>query len=135
MDLMPPVLGDVLLDFVWDRERLWSLDLPETSVPMAELDWHLQLPMWAFQGRPFILTPEQVARDPRAFSVQYARTATADLSYPLHVLERPSRLTVLDGTHRLLQALLKGHARVVVKRLPMGRLDDIVWSQSLSNAP
>ncbi|MCM4084484.1 hypothetical protein [Paractinoplanes hotanensis] len=128
LDVMPPVLDDVVLNFVWDRERLWSLDLPETWVPMAELGWHLRLPMWAFRGRPFVLTPEQVAQSPRAFSEQYARTFAADISFPLHVLERPNRLTVLDGMHRLLQARLKGCAGVVVKKLPIGRLDEIACS-------
>src|SRR5690348_5919600 len=104
LNVMPPILQDVVLDFIWDRERLWSLDLPITQVPIEQLDWHLRLPMWAYDGRPFVLTPEQVARDPLFLSEQYARTLAADMSFPLHVLRRTQRLTVLDGSHRLLQA-------------------------------
>lgn len=122
---MPAVLRDVLLDFVWDRERLWSLDLPVTCVPMAELDWHLRLPMWAHDGRPFVVTPEQVAGHPHAFREQYARTMAADMSFPLHVLDRPTKLTVLDGMHRLLRAHVSGWEAVQVKKLPVARLDEI----------
>jgi hypothetical protein len=122
---MPPALSDVVLDFVWDRERLWSLDLPVTRVPVTDLDWHLDLPMWAFEGRPFVLTPREVAQNPQAFGEQYARTQAADPRFPLHLLERPGRLTVLDGMHRLLRAHLQGHREVLVKALPYDRLDDI----------
>jgi hypothetical protein len=125
LDVMPPVLRDVMLDFVWDRERLWGLDLPVTRVPIERVAWQLRLPMWAHDGVPFVLTPRQVARDPLAFSQQYARTLAADMSFPLHVLERGRRLTVLDGMHRLLRAQVKGHSEVLVKALPFERLDDI----------
>jgi hypothetical protein len=126
---MPPVLRDVVLDFLWDPKLLWSLDLPVTQVPMEELDWHLQLPMWAFEETPFVVTPVQVAQNPEAFTEQYARTLAADLSFPLHVLQRPNRLTVLDGMHRLLRAHLEGRRRVQVKMLPIDRLDDIAHTK------
>lgn len=122
---MPPALNDVVLDFAWDRERLWSLDLPVSQVPLAELDWHLDLPMWAYEGRPFVLTPKEVAEKPEVFREQYARTLAADTDFPLHLLERPGRLTVLDGMHRLLRAHMEGHTRVLAKKVPTGRLDDI----------
>jgi hypothetical protein len=124
-EVMPPVLRDVVLDFVWNRERLWSLDLPVTQVPIEQLDWHLRLPMWAHDGMPFVLAPEHVARDPLAFSEQYARAMAADMSFPLHVLQQSNGLTVLDGMHRLLQAHLKGLREVLVKTLPFDRLEDI----------
>jgi hypothetical protein len=123
--VMPPVLRDVVLDFVWSRELLWRLDLPVTQVPIEQLDWHLRLPMWAHDGIPFVLPPEQVARDPLTFSEQYARTMAADMSFPLHVLRRPHGRTVLDGMHRLLQAHLQGHREVLAKALPFDRLEDI----------
>src|ERR1700761_5015364 len=93
LDIMPPALSDVVLDFLWDHQRLWSLDLPVTQVPVAELDWHLDLPMWAYEGQPFVLTPREVAQNPQAFREQHARTLAADTSFPLHLLARPNRLT------------------------------------------
>lgn len=135
---MPAVLRDVVLDFVWDRDRLWSLDLHVTWVPVAELDWHLGLPMWALNGRPFVVTPEQVARHPHAFREQYARTMAADMSFPLHVLDRPTKLTLLDGMHRLLRAHVNGSEAIQVKKLPVARLDEIALlraSRSAAAAP
>ena len=120
---MPPELHDVLLDFEWDLERLWQLDLAANTISVGELAWHLRLPLWAFAGRPFAVSPAEVAADPRRFHEQYARTLAADLRYPLHVLDRPERLTLLDGVHRLLKADLLGHRTVTVKLVPMDMLD------------
>jgi hypothetical protein len=127
---MPPVLNGIVLDFLWDHQRLWSLDLPVTRVPATELDWHLDLPMWAFEGRPFVLTPREVAQNPQAFPEQYARTLAADTRFPLHLIARPSRLTVLDGMHRLLKARMEGHRTVLAKKVPAERLDDIATPAS-----
>jgi hypothetical protein len=49
----------------------------------------------------------------------------ADLHFPLHFLERAERLTILDGTHRLLKASLLGQTTLVIKRVPTELLDDI----------
>jgi hypothetical protein len=125
-EVMPPILQGVLLDFWWDQERLWRLDLPVTEIPTQELRWHLELPMWAVDGAPFTLTPTQVAACPQRFTGQYARTLAADLSVPIHLLDRPERLTVLDGMHRLLKAHLLGHDTILAKEVPTSRLDDIV---------
>jgi hypothetical protein len=125
LDIMPPALNGIVLDFLWDHRRLWSLNLPVTQVPVADLGWHLDLPMWTFEGRPFVLTPKEVAQNPQAYPDQYARTLTADTSVPLHLLARPSRLTVLDGMHRLLKACMEGRRAVLAKKIPAGRLDEI----------
>ncbi|WP_285472766.1 hypothetical protein [Actinoplanes sp. NBRC 101535] len=134
---MPPALHAVVLDFLWDRERLWSLELPVTRVPTADLAWHLRLPLWSFGGRPFVLTPEAVAQHPTTFTVQYARTTSADLAFPIHVLQRPTGLTVLDGMHRLLKARLEGHPTVAAKVVPFSRLDDFAQfsPDPVSDAP
>jgi hypothetical protein len=123
---MPPILQGVLLDFWWDQERLWRLDLPVTEIPTQELHRQLELPMWTLDGAPFMLSPAQVAARPQRLAGQYARTLAADLRYPIHVLDRPQRLTVLDGMHRLLKAHLLGQDTVLTKKVPTSRLDDIV---------
>jgi hypothetical protein len=125
-EVTPSILQGVLLDFWWDQERLWRLDLPVTEVPTRELRWHLELPMWALDDSPFTLTPAQVAACPRRYAGQYTRTLAADLRFPIHVLDRPERLTVLDGMHRLLKAHILGQDTVLAKKVPTSRLDDIV---------
>ncbi|GAA5032560.1 hypothetical protein [Actinopolymorpha pittospori] len=123
--LVPPLLRDVILDFHWDHEQLWKLDLTPTEIPVAELAWHLELPLWTHGGHPFVVSPAEVAADPDRFRAQYARTLAADLSHPLHLLDRRDRLTILDGTHRLLKARLLGYETLRAVKVPMERLDDI----------
>jgi hypothetical protein len=126
LPLVPPSLRPVVLDFTWDREKLWAQQLPAEEVALDELRWHLVLPMWSFENDPFVLSPEQVRADPVLYHDQYARTMAADLAFALHALIRPGgTLTLLDGVHRLLKADICGQQTVSVKKLPMDRLDDI----------
>lgn len=128
---MPAVLHGVVLGFEWSRERLWELDLPVQWVAMSELRWLLSLPVWAFEGVPFVVSPRHVRADPDRYSVQYGRTMAADLAFPLHVLARRERVaTVLDGFHRLLKAELLGMDEVAVKKVPEACLDMIACPAS-----
>jgi hypothetical protein len=58
------------------------------------------LPWWQHNGQYFVLTPKQVA----AYSEQYKRTISADLSHPIIVHDNNNRWIILDGVHRLLKA-------------------------------
>lgn len=124
-DAMPAVLRDVIVDFHWDLERLWQLDLSVTRVPVAALRWHFDLPMWQYEGAHFAVSPAEVAADPIRYREQWDRTMAADLRHPLHVLVRPDRLTVLDGVHRLLKAHHLGHPTVAVHQVPLERLETV----------
>jgi hypothetical protein len=124
---MPAELDGVLLDFRWDIGKLRRLDLSETKLQVSDLEWHLRLPFWSDGGRPFRVTPMQVAVAPHRYPEQYARTKAADLTYPLDLVERPNGPpTILDGVHRLLKSHLCGHQAVRVRILPWARLDAIV---------
>ncbi|ONI68166.1 hypothetical protein BWI15_34580 [Kribbella sp. ALI-6-A] len=102
---MPTELRDIVLDFVWNADRLRELDLPTTTVPVSELDWHLNLPFWAVDDVPFQVTPRQIATEPHRFSAQYERMLAADLQFPLDVVVRTDQ--------------------IAVRALPWDRLDDI----------
>lgn len=125
LHLLPDSLRDVILDFHWDCERMWQLDLPVTEMAVAELEWHLRLPLWSDDGRPFTVSPAEVSANRERFHAHYARTMAADLRFPLHLLNRHPRPTILDGVHRLHKASLLGHQSVQVKLLPTNRLDEI----------
>jgi hypothetical protein len=113
LDLVPAALHGLILDFEWSREQLWALDLPVQPMAIQELRWLLPLPWWSYEGVPFAISPSQVRANPGRYHVQYARTMTADLSLPLHVLVRHNRVvTMLDGVHRLLKADLPGRELV-----------------------
>ncbi|MEU4190468.1 hypothetical protein AB0E69_01070 [Kribbella sp. NPDC026611] len=125
-DLVPPALKPYLLDFHWDVGLLHSLELPTVELHVSELAHHLDLPFWAYAGRPFQVTPRQVAADPARYADQWARTLAADLRHSLDVVRRPDqRITVLDGVHRLLRAELEGHWSVSVRILAWEELDRI----------
>ncbi|HEY6738686.1 MAG TPA: hypothetical protein VI076_07525, partial [Actinopolymorphaceae bacterium] len=125
LHLMPDELRGIVLDFAWDLARLRALRLPVSPMPVAELTWHLDLPFWAYDGRPFAVTPWEVASDPGRYHEQFARTMAADLTFPIDVLARPSRVTILDGVHRLLKAHLLGQQTILVRSLDVDRLDEI----------
>ncbi|MFI6679687.1 hypothetical protein [Kribbella sp. NPDC050470] len=123
---VPPELYDVILDFHWDPELLWKLDLPVVELHVAELAWHLELPFWTHQGRAFRISPMQVAADPETYRDQYARTMAADLRYPIDVVRRPDgRISILDGVHRLLRAHLERQQLVRARVLEWEELDAI----------
>ncbi|MFD3406768.1 hypothetical protein ACFWUU_39150 [Kribbella sp. NPDC058693] len=123
---VPPELTAYILDFHWDLDLLHALDLPVIELPVTDLAHHLDLPFWAYDDRPFQLTPHQVAADPVTYQDQYERTLAADLHHPLDVVRRPDdRLTILDGVHRLLHAELEGRTVVAARILPWTDLDRI----------
>jgi hypothetical protein len=113
----PSSLRRYLLDFEWDRHRLWELPLQEESMPVLNLAWQLQLPWWRMQGRPFAITPHQVAASPHRHLKHYSRTLNADLHKCLHVTYRAERWVVLDGIHRLLKAWRLGLHEVRVGKV------------------
>jgi ParB-like nuclease domain len=126
LGVVPPELRDVILEFHWDVELLHGLDLPTTELPVAGLAWQLRLPFWAWGGRPFQVSPMQVAAEPEVYAEQYARTMAADLRYPLDVVRREDgRITILDGVHRLLRAHLDGLESVRARVLEWEELDAI----------
>jgi hypothetical protein len=124
--LVPPELTPYILDFHWDTELLHALDLPSVELPLGDLTHHLDLPFWAYDGRPFQITPREVAADPVRYRSQYERTLAAELHHPLDVVRRPDdRITILDGVHRLLRAELEGRTTISVRVLAWSDLHRI----------
>ncbi|MGW6280809.1 hypothetical protein [Kribbella sp. NPDC055071] len=123
---IPPELTAYILDLEWDLDQLHRLDLLMISVRVSDLAHHLDLPFWRYDGRPFQVTPREVAADPAKYHEQWDRVLAADSRQPLHVVRRANgRLTILDGIHRLLRAELEGLPTIVVHVLPWEDLDEI----------
>jgi hypothetical protein len=117
--LVPAELAPFLLDFAWDLQRLWALDLPVEHLPVPELEWLLDAPLWrGADGRPFTVRPRDVLREPDAHPWHRDRIASAELGYPIDVTRRGHRWTVLDGTHRLARAIQLGSSSVAVRKVP-----------------
>ncbi|GAA1679529.1 hypothetical protein GCM10009745_24270 [Kribbella yunnanensis] len=123
---IPPILRPYILDFHWDLERLHALELPTTEFVVAELAHHLDLPFWAYNGRPFQVTPHEVAANPNRYHAQFARTLAADLNHPIDAVRREDgRITILDGIHRLLKAELVTQPLLSARLLNSTQFDDI----------
>ena len=125
VSLVPLELGGSLLDFEWDPERLWELDLPVELMHVGELAWYLELPLWRDAGRPSRVTPAKVLADPVRYRDQYRRTLEADLRYPLDVTRRDGRWTVMDGLHRLAKAVVCEWEVVRVRKVPTSAFEFI----------
>jgi hypothetical protein len=121
-ELVPDELCGVLCDFVWDSDKLQRLPLPEETATVDSLRWHLDLPYWRHDGKPFQVTPAQVKANPPHYEAHYQRAMAADLGYPIDLLFRNSRWVILDGVHRLLKADVLGLSYVRVRRLPAAML-------------
>ena len=123
---MPTELRGVLCDFVWDSDKLQRLPLPVETATVDALRWHLDLPYWRHDGKPFQVTPAQVKANHTRYEVQYQRAMAADLGYPIDLLFRNDRWVILDGVHRLLKADVLGLSHVRVRRLPAAMLPFIL---------
>jgi hypothetical protein len=61
MNAQSPAMAEFYFDFNWDNHKLWALEVPSKSLPMAAVAWHLDVPIWSSKkGQPlFDLTPNQ----------------------------------------------------------------------------
>jgi hypothetical protein len=126
LDQLPDALRGVILDFHWDLDRLHALRLPETRLPVQGLAWHLELPFWSVEGRPFRVSPAEVAATPDRFSDHWTRTLGADLSFSLDGrIRSDGRVVLLDGVHRLLKASILRQPTVSVRILRESQFDAI----------
>jgi hypothetical protein len=115
--LMPPEVRKAIPNNRWSRDALWALRLPTEEIPVADLRWVFDLPLWADGNVPFQVTPSEVQLNPNRYAEQYQRTLAADLDYPIHLIMHTGRWTILDGVHRLLKAQMIGRTHVLVMKL------------------
>jgi hypothetical protein len=96
------------------RELVSSLLLPVIELPVAELVWQLDLPLWPnAHGDPFRVRPLDVVDGP-----QLRDTDAADLALPVDVVWRGDRWLVLDGLHRVLKAARTGRQTLAARPVP-----------------
>jgi hypothetical protein len=101
---LPEKLQGVFFDFLWNTEKCWQLPTAPSVVPIAQLVWLLDLPVWTtVSGEPrFDLAPSTVLAHPERFQGRCRRIVTVDLTYPLEMFRSHSgRWVILDGYHRL----------------------------------
>lgn len=101
-----------------DRDAVRALERPVELMPVRDLAWILELPLWWRDGRPFRLSPRDVLAAPDRFPAQYARTLEVDLGLPVDVTAHLGRWVVVDGVHRLLKAVALEHTAIAMRELP-----------------
>jgi hypothetical protein len=109
-----------LVDLAHDRVR--GRNRPVELMPVRDLEWILDLPLWWDDGHPFRLRPRDVLQQPERNRAQHARTNNVDLAVPVDVAWYQGRWLVVDGVHRLLKAVSLGHTAVAVREVPASAL-------------
>ena len=124
---LPPELREFYFDFDWDNQKTWSLTLPVETVPISELEWHLDLPIWSsVRGLPlFDLVPRDVLRRLAAHRHHREKLKKADVSFPIDMMWSEDRYVILDGIHRLAKLKIQGAVHVKVRKIPREMIPDI----------
>jgi hypothetical protein len=104
------------------REHMHGRDRPIELMPVRELEWILDLPLWWEGGHPFRLRPRDVLVEPERNRAQHVRMSEADLAIPLDVGWHHGRWVVIDGVHRLLKAISLGQTAVAAREVPAAAL-------------
>ena len=126
---IPAVLKPWLLPVKWDQERLWAIRHSAVNVPLHELRWMYDLPLWRGNaGLWFEISPRQFLESPEDHPEHSERVAASDLAYPIHVIRRRNRFFILDGVHRLVRADLEGRDSIAAVVLTAADLKSIVCS-------
>ncbi|MFA4954416.1 MAG: hypothetical protein WC641_03840 [Patescibacteria group bacterium] len=115
----PQVLTDVGLSMFVDTVKLRELPLPIIAIPVEQLIWQFDMPVWAKDGTDdWNLTPWEVIKKEEGSTLHQKRVREADASYPIIVADYKSRLVVLDGVHRLVRAYENGQKSIKAKIIP-----------------
>lgn len=120
--VMPQIIKDVGFDFSWDEKEVWKLEVSVTEIDIKGLTWHFDIPFMWENGGYYNLKPQEVLDNPQAHQKEYDRSLDADLAYPIDVMENKGRLTILDGLHRLMKAVILGQTKVNVRIVPRSEI-------------
>ena len=117
---IPVAMRGFYFDFNWSNALVWALEAPVEEVPLAELIWHLEIPIWStvLGESRFDLKPRDVLHDPSLHPVHYQRLLDVDTRYPLDSMWTTDRFVILDGIHRLARLAREGAQTARVRRIP-----------------
>ena len=113
-----PQLVAALPAFDWDVRKVWALQQAVTSMPLGDLEYLLDLPMWSSrrgEGMLFDLAPRAVLTDPEASRYHWRRIQEADTSFPIDLLGSEDDVRILDGLHRLARHAVAGTPSIPVR--------------------
>ncbi|MEK7650629.1 MAG: cupin domain-containing protein [Patescibacteria group bacterium] len=120
------LIKQVGFDFSWDEKKVWPLNEPITTMPVADLVWHFEMPFWWENGGVYNLSAKEVIENPELHQEEWQRIQRADTSHPLDVMENKGKWLLLDGLHRLVKLFLAGNKEVPVRIIPRSRIPEIM---------
>lgn len=125
---LPASLQGVFFPLRWDKRALWALPTPATLLSLAELDWHLDLPVWSTQPpQPlFDLPPRDVIAQTALHAQHWQRILDAPLEFALDMFEVNGRWTIMDGYHRLAKHHVLRSTEVPARLHPAHFLDRVM---------
>ncbi len=112
-------------DFEWDFRKIWDMDLEPEPMPIKEVEWHLDLPLWEHKGQENNISPREVMQNPTRNRRHYLKIMEAELEFPVEVMWWNGRWMMLDGVHRLAKAVQLGHDTLMVHKVPHERIPEI----------
>ena len=128
MKQLPPELIDWYFPFNWDVELLWKLNGEAKEKKIANLEWHLDKPLWSSvvgQGMLFDLKPIDVLANPKRHAYHWNRIEQADTRNPICMTEYKGRDIIIDGIHRLAKFVCKEVELIDVKFINESTIQEI----------
>lgn len=99
-----------------DVAKLKKLLLPVVGIPLEKLMWHFDLPVWSQDGTTELnLTPWDVIQENEGSETQFIKVEQANMDNPIIVTEYQSKVVIIDGLHKVVNAFLSGQKRVKAK--------------------
>lgn len=117
---LPHELKDFYFPFNWDLEKLWALPISSENHLVANLAWHMDIPIWSSQKgcMLFDLRPRTVLDNPEIYARHMLRLDKADLTFPIDAMKSGGRLVIIDGVHRLAKAVKYCYNTVRLRTIP-----------------
>lgn len=128
LQVMPPALTAVCVDFSRDLRKIWAVskELEPEEIAVSELAWHLDMPFFFLDGKPFCICPREVILDPDRYKSHMEHIMSVDTSFPLAIIWWKDRWEILDGLHRLCKVVIEGKTVIPVVKIPLAWKERIV---------
>lgn len=126
IDPRPQILQETGFEFDWDDKKVWEIPAEVEEMPIEELSWHLDLPIWDKEGTDdWNLTPAEVLQNPEREPSHAKKIAESDLNFPIDIMENKGHFVLLDGYHRLARTHQLGNKSVKVRKIPRSYIPQI----------
>ena len=119
---MSEELLEIAFDFDRDLNKLWAVEIATEEMRLSELEWHLDIPFFWQENKPFSLKPRDVFNDPVRYKKWMDKIMNVDISYPIDIIFWKGRWQILDGLHRLCKLYLLEVEFTKVRKIPLESL-------------